>query len=96
MKNNNVLITLATLLIAVAGIGWVLTSQTDNTEAVQQDRIVNTPLQERRVENPQPTTVETPWEEELIVNRERPSHHRGHRNGYNNQQRQHCHDGWTE
>lgn len=58
MKNNNLLITVAIALIAIAGIGWFVTSQAESTTVTQQDQVITTPLVQKDRTNIQTTADE--------------------------------------
>lgn len=44
MKNNNLLITVAIICIAIAGLGWFVTGQATSAPEAQRDQLVTTPL----------------------------------------------------
>lgn len=76
MKNNNLLITVAVIFIAIAGIGWFVTSQGASSTA-QQDQLITTPLVNK-------TTKTSPVETTSRQTDYNGNHHRN--NG------QHCYD----
>lgn len=48
MKNNNLLITVAITCIVIAGLGWFVTGQATSAPEVQRDRLVTTPLANKK------------------------------------------------
>lgn len=80
MTHNNQLITIAIILITIAGIGWFITSQAEETASrPQKDQLVDTPLVEETATN-------------TMTHRT----NQGYRHRNQATTRQHCHEQWAQ